>query len=132
MTSEQEITKAIGKRLKALRLLNGTTQQETARIMGLSTQQIQKYEQGTNRISASRLYLLASELDIPVIDFYDELDSEPPQGQGYLQDFMVIATVKALDSIESKPLRNHLYRLIAILAEQTRTKDKKQSEDPEV
>jgi len=47
----------------------------------------------------------------------DELDSDPPQGQGYMQDFMVIATVKALDSIESKRIRNHLYRLIAILAE---------------
>lgn len=117
MTSEQEIREAIGKRLKALRLLNGTTQQETASIMGLSTQQIQKYEMGINRISASRLYLLASELDIPIIDFYDELDSDPPQRQGYMQDSRIIATVKALDSIESKPLRNHLYRLIATLAE---------------
>jgi len=122
MTREKEITKAIGKRLRALRLLNGITQRETASIMGLSTQQIQKYAMGINRISASRLYLLARELDIPIIDFYDELDSEPPQAQGYMQDFMVIATVKALDSIESKPIRNHLYRLIAILAEQTRTK----------
>jgi len=122
MTSEQEIREAIGKRLRALRLLNGITQQETASVMGLSTQQIQKYEMGINRISASRLYLLARELDIPITDFYDELESEPPQGQGYMRDFMVIATVKALNSIGSKSLCNHLYKLIVILAEQNRTK----------
>ncbi len=122
MTSEQEIREAIGKRLRALRLLNGKTQQEIASTIGLSAQQWQKYEKGINTISSTRLYLLAIETGRPITDFYDELDSEPPQGQGYMQDFMVIATVKALDSIESKPLRNHLYRLIVTLAEQTRTK----------
>jgi len=125
MTSEKEITKAIGKRLRALRLLNGITQREAASTIGLSAQQWQKYEKGINTISSTRLYLLAKKTGRPITDFYDELDSDPPQGQGYMQDFMVIATVKALDSIESKPLRNHLYRLIVILAEQTGTKDKK-------
>ncbi len=122
MTSEQEIREAIGKRLRALRLLNGKTQQEIASTIGLSAQQWQKYEKGINTISSTRLYLLAIETGRPITDFYDELDSDPPQGQGYMQDFMVIATVKALDSIESKPIRNHLYRLIVTLAEQTRTK----------
>jgi len=122
MTSEQEIREAIGKRLKALRLLNGTTQQEIASTIGLSAQQWQKYEKGINTISSTRLYSLAIETGRPITDFYDELelDSEPPQGQGYMQDFMVIATVKALNSIGSKSLRDHLYRLIVILAEQSR------------
>jgi len=72
MTSEQEIREAIGKRLRALRLLNGKTQQEIASTIGLSAQQWQKYEKGINTISSTRLYLLAIETGRPITDFYDE------------------------------------------------------------
>jgi len=54
MTDEQEIREAIGKRLRALRLLNGKTQQEIASTIGLSAQQWQKYEKGVNTISSTR------------------------------------------------------------------------------
>jgi len=52
----------------------GITQEEVGKVLGVSFQQIQKYENGANRISAGRLYVLASLLNVTVNDFYVGLD----------------------------------------------------------
>ncbi len=61
----------IGKRLKRRRSLLGLSQQKLAAAIGLTFQQIQKYEKGVNRISASRLYQLGQILDVPPAYFFD-------------------------------------------------------------
>lgn len=59
-----------GKRLKAIRMLNGLSQYGLADKVGVTFQQLQKYERGTNRISASRLYQFSIVLNVPVSEFF--------------------------------------------------------------
>ena len=63
----------LGKRLRRRRRLLGLTQQQLAGTVGVRFQQIQKYECGANRISASRLWQLSEALEVPVGYFYDGL-----------------------------------------------------------
>ena len=65
----------LGKRLRRRRRLMGLTQQQLADSVGIRFQQIQKYECGANRISASRLWQLAEALQSPVNYFYDGISS---------------------------------------------------------
>lgn len=73
---EQDIDLHLGKRLRARRRLLGLTQQQLAVVVGVRFQQIQKYECGANRISASRMWSLAEVLGVSVGYFYDGLESD--------------------------------------------------------
>jgi transcriptional regulator with XRE-family HTH domain len=66
----------VGKRLRLRRNLLGLSQDELARRLGLTSQLIQKYEAGETRISASRLYGIATQLAVPITWFFDELESK--------------------------------------------------------
>ena len=66
-----EIDLHVGKRLRRRRRLLGLTQQQLAEKVGIRFQQIQKYECGGNRVTASRLYELATALNVPVGYFYE-------------------------------------------------------------
>ena len=68
----------IGARLRARRILQRISQAELAKVAGLSFQQIQKYENGTNRISASLLYKFSQFLDVEISYFYEKLASNDP------------------------------------------------------
>jgi transcriptional regulator with XRE-family HTH domain len=63
----------VGKRLRRRRRLLGLTQQQLAESIGIRFQQIQKYECGANRVTASRLYELAVALNVPVNYYFDGL-----------------------------------------------------------
>ena len=65
----------VGKRLRRRRRLLGLTQQQLAESIGIRFQQIQKYECGANRVTASRLYELAVALNVPVNYFFDGLQA---------------------------------------------------------
>jgi transcriptional regulator with XRE-family HTH domain len=67
---------AIGSRLRLRRLAMGFSQETLARALGITFQQIQKYERGTNRIFASRLFHLARVLRVPVSYFFQGLSPE--------------------------------------------------------
>ncbi len=56
----------------------GMTQQQLADKVGIRFQQIQKYESGTNRISASRMWDIAATMDVPVSFFFEGLDGQAP------------------------------------------------------
>ena len=60
----------VGSRLRLRRTLQGMTQNTLAKALGLSFQQIQKYERGTNRIGSSRLYQFSQILDAPIAYFF--------------------------------------------------------------
>ncbi|WP_394178181.1 helix-turn-helix domain-containing protein [Yoonia maritima] len=66
----------VGKRIRHRRWMNGTTQQQLAENVGIKFQQIQKYETGMNRVSASRLWDIAKVLDVPVSFFFEGLDDQ--------------------------------------------------------
>jgi transcriptional regulator with XRE-family HTH domain len=61
----------IGRKLRALRLERGMSKSDLAQGIGLTFQQLQKYEKGTNRVSAGRLQRIADVLNVPVMVFYD-------------------------------------------------------------
>ena len=63
----------VGGRVRLRRTLLGLSQEKLAKSVSLTFQQIQKYERGSNRIGASRLFQLAHVLDVPVSFFYDEM-----------------------------------------------------------
>lgn len=65
----------VGKRIRHRRWMNGTTQQQLAEAVGIKFQQIQKYETGMNRVSASRLWDIAVVLDVPVSFFFEGLET---------------------------------------------------------
>lgn len=67
----------IGKRIKSRRLFLGHNQQFLAESIGVSYQQVQKYENGTDRVGASRLWAIARALDVPVGYFYGDVTSSP-------------------------------------------------------
>ena len=60
----------VGKRLRQRRIIRGLSQEELASRLGISPQQLHKYEIGQNRIAAARLYQCAQALDVPVSSFY--------------------------------------------------------------
>lgn len=64
----------VGRRIRLLRGLRKYSQERLAKALGITFQQIQKYERGTNRIGAGRLYEMAKILGVPVGFFFDELD----------------------------------------------------------
>lgn len=66
----------VGNRLKVRRSLLGLSQEKLAEAVGLTFQQIQKYERGVNRISAGRLFQLSKILDVPVGFFYEKIGGE--------------------------------------------------------
>ncbi len=66
----------VGQKLRQRRTLLGMTQQKLADAVGIKFQQIQKYESGANRISASRLWVIATALDVPVSHFFEGLSEE--------------------------------------------------------
>ena len=66
----------VGKRIRLRRTLMGLTQERLGEALGLTFQQVQKYERGANRVSASRLLDLSRILEVPINFFYDDLPSE--------------------------------------------------------
>ncbi|MBK1696791.1 helix-turn-helix domain-containing protein [Rhodovibrio salinarum] len=81
----------VGSRVRLRRTLLGMSQEKLGEAIGLTFQQVQKYERGANRIGASRLYDLARVLDVPVSFFYEEMSPEtkersPALAQGLYEE----------------------------------------------
>ena len=80
----------VGSRLRMRRMLVGMSQEKLGEHLDLTFQQVQKYEKGSNRISASRLYDMARILDVPVQFFFDDMPgkalSRPVAGFAENQD----------------------------------------------
>ena len=72
----------VGNRLRVRRTLLGLSQEKLAGAIGLTFQQVQKYERGLNRISAGRLYQFSRILDIPVSYFYENINQSNSSNLG--------------------------------------------------
>lgn len=104
----------VGRRLRARRRLLGLTQDALASAVDIKFQQIQKYESGSNRVSASRLWALAKALDVPVSYFFEGMNgSEPKLETDISGDYAVdkLPVAEILDEKETIDLVRCYYQL---------------------
>ncbi len=69
----------VGKRIRHRRWMNGTTQQQLGEAVGIKFQQIQKYETGMNRVSASRLWDISKVLNVEISFFFEGISDDAPR-----------------------------------------------------
>src|SRR5215468_7883439 len=69
------VDRRLGQRVRTRRLEIGMSQERLAEILGVTFQQVQKYEKGVNRIAASRLFDISSALDMPIARFFEGIGS---------------------------------------------------------
>jgi transcriptional regulator with XRE-family HTH domain len=75
---------AVGERIRTFRKVANLTQTELADQIGVTFQQLQKYEKGTNRVGAGRLMHIARALDVPITAFFDGLARPPDKRRGVM------------------------------------------------
>ncbi|GAA6181273.1 MULTISPECIES: helix-turn-helix domain-containing protein [unclassified Shimia] len=111
----------VGKKIRQRRWLTGMTQQQLAEQVGIKFQQIQKYETGANRVSASRLWDISDALDVQVSFFFEGLENHKDGGtQSVPSDIM--ADKEALDLVRSyyaipENQRRRLFELARVLSD---------------
>jgi transcriptional regulator with XRE-family HTH domain len=116
----------VGKRVRMYRVKAGISQTALGQHLGITFQQIQKYERGANRIGASRLQQICEMLKIPVALLFDELPGSKRNGTDDLMNEFVVflgttvgqRLVQGFLKILDKNVRTHLLRLIEGIAEQ--------------
>jgi transcriptional regulator with XRE-family HTH domain len=126
--------KHVGSRVRMRRLVLDMSQSDIADALGLTFQQVQKYEKGTNRISASRLQHISQILQVPVPFFFEGAPAatgiRPSAGETaeapspvYVSDFLAtsdgLSLVKAFMCIKDANLRRAIVRLVEGIAPET-------------
>ena len=110
----------VGQRVRQRRCLAGMTQQQIAERVGIKSQQLQKYETGTNRISASRMWDIAAVMEVPVSFFFEGLEGQARDtGEAradILTDKEAVDLVRAYYSIPENQ-RRKLFDLALVLGE---------------
>jgi len=122
----------VGTRVRLRRTLLGMTQTGLGDAIGLTFQQVQKYERGVNRIGSSRLYDLARVLDVPINFFFDEMPKDVATKFGGhsrgmaegAEDFdpdivskrETLELVRAYYKIESPQVRKRLFEMVKALS----------------
>ncbi|WP_049779647.1 helix-turn-helix domain-containing protein [Rhodomicrobium vannielii] len=123
----------VGSRVRYRRMIVGMSQEKLGEKMNLTFQQIQKYEKGTNRIGASRLFQLSKILEVPVGYFFEDAfaHSAPssashglhePEQEGFLLDFLNsregLELNKAFAKIQDPKVRRRVIDLVRALSEE--------------
>ena len=121
----------VGKRVRMRRLMLRMSQTTLADELGLTFQQVQKYEKGANRISASKLQQCAHILQVPVAFFFEGAPGVPGVARGakgtaplpdYVTDFLTtrdgLAFIKAFTQIKDAKLRSCIADLVEGIADQ--------------
>jgi transcriptional regulator with XRE-family HTH domain len=119
----------VGSRVRLRRMMLGMSQERLGESLGITFQQIQKYEKGTNRIGASRLQHIARVLTVPVSFFFEDAPGAPaeeaagmaePKSTHYVVDFLSSAEGlqlnKAFIRIKDSKLRRKIIDLVRALA----------------
>ena len=113
----------VGQRIRHRRWMTGTTQQQLAEVVGIKFQQIQKYETGMNRVSASRLWDIANALNVDVPFFFQGLDPDDKQETqsgvlpgDILSDKEALALLRSYYAIPENQ-RRRLFDLARVLSE---------------
>jgi transcriptional regulator with XRE-family HTH domain len=128
--SANAVDEHVGQRLRMRRTLLGLTQEQLGDKIGLTFQQIQKYERGANRIGASRLYAISNALEVPPNFFFQDMPDQyedkyaPGFAEGSLPEFEhnpfadrdTLKLVRAFHQIEDLKLRKQVLDLARSLA----------------
>ncbi|PWR22460.1 helix-turn-helix domain-containing protein [Zavarzinia aquatilis] len=113
----------VGARVKLRRQLLGFSQTELGNALDLTFQQVQKYEKGTNRISASKLHKMAEVLDVPISFFFDGVEGTKTESESGDLDLMsraeTISLVRAYYLIEDEAVRRKVIELLRTLGKDT-------------
>jgi len=113
----------VGKRVRHRRWMVGMTQQQLAEKVGIKFQQIQKYETGMNRVSASRLWDIAEALEVPVSFFFDGIqEHEAASDASGMIPGDIMADKEALELVRSyyaipENQRRRLFELARVLSD---------------
>jgi transcriptional regulator with XRE-family HTH domain len=122
------IDKHVGSRVRMRRMMLSMSQEKLGGALGLTFQQVQKYEKGTNRIGASRLQQISQILQVPVAFFFEGAPTFHPQEDGmseapspaYVSDFLAtsdgLALTKAFMEIKQPKLRRRIVDLVEEIA----------------
>ncbi len=124
------IDKHVGSRVRMRRMMLSMSQEKLGGALGLTFQQVQKYEKGTNRIGASRLQQISHILQVPVAFFFEGAPSFHPHNEGdgmaeapsptYVSDFLAtsdgLALTKAFMEIKEPKLRRRIVDLVEEIA----------------
>jgi|SRR5689334_18212889 len=123
------IDKHVGSRVRMRRMMLAMSQEKLGDALGLTFQQVQKYEKGTNRIGASRLQQISSILQVPVSFFFEGASQLEGSGQSeandapspaYVSDFLAtsdgLALTKAFMRISDAKLRRRIVDLVEQIA----------------
>jgi len=124
------IDKHVGARVRMRRMMLSMSQEKLGDALGLTFQQVQKYEKGTNRIGASRLQQISNILQVPVSFFFDGAPHVPGTGRyegmseapspAYVSDFLAtsdgLALTKAFMRIHDSKLRRRIVDLVEQIA----------------
>jgi transcriptional regulator with XRE-family HTH domain len=130
--SPNPIDKHVGSRVRMRRMMIGMSQEKLGEQLGITFQQIQKYEKGTNRIGASRLQQIASVLGVPVSFFFEGAPTLEPTSEtgfseaaspAYVSDFLAtsdgLALTKAFMKVRDPKVRRRIVDLVeAIVADE--------------
>lgn len=101
----------VGSRVRLRRMLLGMSQEKLGEQLGLTFQQVQKYEKGINRIGAGRLHELARVLGVPVGFFYDEVPGGAPAASGFAEQPDESYVIDFLGSREGLELNKAFVRI---------------------
>jgi transcriptional regulator with XRE-family HTH domain len=115
----------VGKRIRQRRWLVGMTQQKLAEAVGIKFQQIQKYETGANRVSASRLWDIADALGVDISFFFEGLKDDDAQANGASDNLVpadMLGDKEAMDLVRSyyaipENQRRRLFELARVLSD---------------
>ena len=99
----------VGSRIRLRRNMLGMSQEKLGESLGITFQQIQKYEKGTNRVGASRLQAISSILEVPVSFFFENAPGEA--GQGFAEESSATYVVDFLSSTEGLRLNRAFVRI---------------------
>lgn len=116
----------VGTRIRLRRKTMKMSQEQLGEQLGITFQQVQKYERGTNRVGASRLWGISKVLQVPVQYFYDGLpdgveegeNSEPPEIYKFINSSDGVALAMAVSQIQNKSVRRQILELARSLAAQ--------------
>ncbi len=111
----------IGRRVRDARLAKGLNQTELGAALGISFQQVQKYEKGGNRIGSGRLWIISKTLDLPITYFFDGLDGETSKqaADRAVEEALplrTLRTARALDEMPEGEVKMRFFNLIRAFA----------------
>jgi transcriptional regulator with XRE-family HTH domain len=121
------VDRRLGQRVRSRRLEIGMSQERLAELLGVTFQQVQKYEKGVNRIAASRLFDISSALDMSIARFFEGIGSRANKGvaeeeEGFVHDALStpegMQLVSLFASIKSQKVRRRVVELVRAVAEE--------------